>query len=161
MPHWSTYNTEAELRAALVANARTYVGTRYRHQGRTRAHGLDCLGLLVASAQDFQFDFTLNVEDGSYSMDPDGYYLQERLSQEMIALPSWRAALPGDVLVMRWHVERPPQHVGIVSSIGPDNLICVHASRHVRQVVETRWDREDLITRGFRLKELAQFEVLA
>jgi cell wall-associated NlpC family hydrolase len=39
--------THAE-RMALVREARTYMGVRWRHQGRDR-RGLDCAGLVVAS----------------------------------------------------------------------------------------------------------------
>lgn len=156
MPHWSTYKSESELRNALVANARAYVGVRYRHQGHTREHGLDCLGLLIVNAREFGFEFGLNDGDESYSFDPNGYHLVERLSAEMVLLPTWREALPGDIVLMRWHIENPPQHVGIVTSIEPDNLVCVHSSRHARRVTETRWDREDLVTNAFRIKEVAQ-----
>ncbi len=150
---WTTYKSEADLRAALVANARTYLGTRYRHQGHERAGGVDCLGLVIASGRDFGFDFTITDDDKNYSMNPDGYYFVERLRAEMFELENWREAQPGDVVVMRWHVARPPQHVGIVTRLETDNCVCVHSSRVERQVVETRWDREDLITNAFSFIE--------
>lgn len=154
MNHWTSYETEAQLREALVAQARSYVGVRWRHRGRTREHGIDCLGLLILLAQDFGFPFDLFDDDHEYSMRPDDYFLVQRLSVEMTPLNSWRDAKPGDVVLMRWRPENPPQHVGIVTSIDTAMIVCIHASRATRRVVETRWDRPDLITHGFRIKEL-------
>lgn len=155
-PRWTEYETSTELRAALVANARTYIGCRYRHQGRTRAHGLDCLGLLIANARDFGFAFGLMETDDAYSLVPDSDYFVSRLSEEMVVLPDWRAALPADVLLTRWQPTNPPTHLGLVALNETDNVVCVHSSRQMRRVVDNRWDREDLITHAFRIREVAE-----
>lgn len=155
MAHWTTFVTEDALRDALVAHGRSFVGVRWRHRGRTREHGVDCLGLLISCAQDFGFSFDLYDDDAQYSMDPSGYMLVDRLSTEMIRLDSWREAKAGDVVLMRWRNDIPPQHVGLVTANSPADIVCIHASRATRRVVETRWDRPDLITHGFRIKELA------
>lgn len=41
--------TDAE-RIAFVAAARSFIGVRWQHQGRT-AHGLDCAGLVMVALQ--------------------------------------------------------------------------------------------------------------
>ncbi len=42
-------------RAHIVACARTHVGVHFAHQGRNPATGLDCLGLLIATAKQAGF----------------------------------------------------------------------------------------------------------
>jgi len=38
--------TSRLTRAAIVAEARSWIGTRYRHQGSLKGVGCDCLGLV-------------------------------------------------------------------------------------------------------------------
>ncbi len=45
----------------IVDAARKYISVRWRHQGRHRKFGIDCVGLLVLTAQDLglsSYDFT-------------------------------------------------------------------------------------------------------
>jgi hypothetical protein len=156
MPHWTQFETSDELRAALVRHARSFVGRRYRHLGRGAAprDGFDCLGLLVRSAHDFSIPFAERGGDAAYSLAPDSDYFVTRLSEEMVALPHWRDALPADVLLTRWAPGMAPTHLGIVERCEPGAVVCVHASRMERAVVSNRWDREDLITHAFRIREL-------
>jgi hypothetical protein len=156
-PHFSHFTTSAGLRAALVRHARSFVGRRYRHLGRGLAarDGFDCLGLLVRTAHDFSIPFAEAAGDAAYSLAPDSDYFVSRLSEEMVTLPHWREALPADVLLTRWAPGLPPTHLGIVERCeAGGGVVCVHASRMERAVVCNRWDREDLITHAFRIREL-------
>jgi cell wall-associated NlpC family hydrolase len=145
---------EAAARALIVECARSYIDCRYRHRGRTREHGIDCLGLLVCVATDLGCEFLLKETDDDYGMNPDGYYLVERLSECLDEIPVTEAAA-GDIVLCRWHIARPPQHIGIVTLNEPDNLRCVHSSRTNRKVVENRWATGE-VTHAFRLRELAE-----
>ncbi len=151
--------TESEFRALVVESARSLLDMRYRHQGRLHeGRGLDCLGVLLAVAAMHGFEFE---DDASYSMDPNGYYLIEKLSEHMDELPHWRSALPGDVLCVRWHISRPPQHCGIVTELAGDDVRCVHSSRRSRKVVENAWANTDQITHAFRIRELSKIMEVA
>lgn len=39
----------------LVSAARSCLGTRFRHQGRSAAHGVDCVGLIIIAARQAGF----------------------------------------------------------------------------------------------------------
>ena len=89
-------------RADVVRVARSYVGVRWRHQGRTRA-GIDCIGLVIAVAHDLgltDYDFT------GYGRVPDGKALRATMCEQMDLL-STEPQL-GDVLLLRF--DRNPLH---------------------------------------------------
>lgn len=47
-------------RQQILACARSYVGVRFKHEGRTREEGLDCFGLIIRVAWDLELSrFTL------------------------------------------------------------------------------------------------------
>ena len=114
-------------RADVVRVARSYVGVRWRHQGRTRA-GIDCIGLVIAVAHDLgltDYDFT------GYGRVPDGKALRATMCEQMDLL-STEPQL-GDVLLLRF--DRNPLHTAIVTDMG-----MVHAFANMRCVVEHRID---------------------
>lgn len=152
---WSQYETAVDLRQAIVAHSRSFNSVRFRHQGRCREFGLDCLGLLLAVAKDFGFAFS---DRNDYSLAPASYRLVECLSQFMDELSDWRTAQPGDVVLMKFHVDYPPQHIVIVAENNrrAAYLIGIHSARQYRKVVEGVIDRTDLITHAFRIRELTQ-----
>jgi NlpC/P60 family putative phage cell wall peptidase len=116
-------------RADIVAEARSWIGTPFHHQGRLKGVGVDCAGLLICVARELglsSFDVT------GYARLPDGRQLKatcERL-MEPIGLD---AAGPGDVVLLRW--TRQPQHVAIVAD-GPGYRTIIHAHEQAGQCVE-------------------------
>lgn len=111
----------------IIGAASAYLGTRWHHQGRSTA-GVDCLGLIVLTAQ----DCGLSVRDQfGYPRQPDGQQLQAELDAQLqrIAEPE-----PGAVLLMRF--EREPQHVAIMADGGD----IIHAYATARKVVRHRLD---------------------
>lgn len=109
-------------REQIVSTSRSYLGVRWHHQGRNRA-GLDCVGLVLATAWDL--GLTAIDYDG-YGRVPDGAMLRAELDKHMD-----RTSDPhhGDVLLMRF--EQQPQHVAIVTDIG-----IIHSHAMMRRVVE-------------------------
>lgn len=81
---------------ATAARARALVGTRFRPQGRSREHGLDCLGLVLLAGR-------LPVE-----LVPADYSLRSRIADDVLALDLGGRAEPlppaearaGDVLLV-------------------------------------------------------------
>lgn len=134
-------------RAAVVAEARRWLGTPWVHQHRTHGVGVDCAGLVIGVARELglvapDFDF------GGYGRQPDGTLLAV-CDTHMRRIP--RAALqPGDVLVLA--MKDQPQHMGIVGDYRHGGLSIIHSCAPctgIGRVVETRlmWAR-NFIFRG-------------
>jgi cell wall-associated NlpC family hydrolase len=105
----------------IVARARALIGTRFRPQGRSAAHGLDCIGVaaLAVDARDVPRDYALR--GGSVT----------RLAEGLAAAGLKRAdaMTAGDVLVL---APGPGQlHLGIFTGTG-----LVHGDAGLRRVVE-------------------------
>jgi cell wall-associated NlpC family hydrolase len=108
----------------ILTEARSWLGTRFQHQGRVKATahhrgGCDCLGLIVGVAT----TLALRAKDGSllsshdvlgYGRMPDGGALKQSLEELLLSI-SITEIKPCDVLLMRF--EREPQHVGMVGSL--------------------------------------------
>jgi cell wall-associated NlpC family hydrolase len=121
-------------RAAVVAEARTWLGTPWVHQHRVKGHAVDCAGLVIGVARTLGLvgpDF--DVAD--YTRTPDGRLLDLCAAHMR---PVSRAAMqPGDVVVVA--VEHDPQHMGIVTPYPGGRLAMIHAtSVGGRGVVESR-----------------------
>ncbi len=122
-------------RESIVAEATTYLGTRYVHQGRCRGVGIDCIGVGgmtalacgVEGAEAWRADPAMH----NYGPTPNPEYLWKACERflERIALT---AAGLGDLLVMAF--PRQPQHFAIISRVDPTYVI--HAYLQRRKVVE-------------------------
>jgi len=126
-------------RFSIVAEARRWIGTPWRHQACKRGVGTDCLGLIVgvgvAVGAEGNEAWAGDARVKGYGRVPVPETLlnlcDEYLSRKPIA-----AALPGDILVMAFL--KYPQHFAIVSALGPTYMVHAYAQR--RQVIETRSD---------------------
>lgn len=123
-------------RLALITEARSYLGVRFRHQGRSR-QGVDCAGLiavcLIALGRE-----PADVE--AYGREPLNQGLRAMLV-ENFGEPIAKAEMqPGDVALMRFRGE--PSHVGLVTDYPYDGLAMIHAFAQVKKVVEHRLDSE-------------------
>jgi NlpC/P60 family putative phage cell wall peptidase len=120
--------------ADVVAEARSWLGTRFHHQGRLKGVGVDCAGLVVGVAE----ALGLPVQDRTdYTRQPDGTMLEETCDAQFIRIPI-EDIRPGDLLLMRF--EQEPQHLAIVGDYEVGGLSVIHAYAQVRKVVETRLD---------------------
>ena len=116
--------------ADILAEARTWLGTPFHHQGRLKGVGADCLGLVVGVGR----ALGLSQADGTgYPRQPDGTALLAGLDAAYVRLPLGRQK-PGDILVFR--IRREPQHLALLTA--SSGMIHVHAA--VGRVVETRLD---------------------
>jgi cell wall-associated NlpC family hydrolase len=148
--------TADELRAQMVAAARSLVGARYAHRGRERETGFDCLGLVLASARLCGFE----TFDYFYDLIPAEDLLDAKLAEHAVKLADWRLSLPGDIVTRCYRIGEPAKHCGVVTLNVPDNLRCVHASRvgSHRGVFEMRWTDAQYNVSAFRLREIAAAE---
>lgn len=114
--------------ADVVAEARRWLGTLWRHQARLRGVGVDCGGLVVCVAQ----ALGLPVEDHppGYARLPDGVSLRACVERQCTRIATLE---PGAVLLMRW--ADAPQHLAIVSTLS-EGFGMIHAWAGIRRVVE-------------------------
>jgi cell wall-associated NlpC family hydrolase len=129
----------------FIAAARAYVGTPWRHQGRSKT-GMDCIGLVLAAARD----------TGLVLPDPAPYLREPadaRLVREAGKLaPRVSPAQPGDVVVFR--TTKFVGHVGIMAY--SPALACksvIHAYMLYRSVREDPWHsaHDDNFVAAYRL----------
>jgi cell wall-associated NlpC family hydrolase len=118
--------------STVVAEARSWVGAPYRHQGRART-GVDCVGLPIAIMQELGA-LPEHFEITNYGRTPTGE-LAARLVDHCIRTD---VAVAGTLLVIAW--TKIAAHVAIFTG---DSMI--HAYESVGRVVEHgyrgRWVR--------------------
>jgi cell wall-associated NlpC family hydrolase len=132
--------------ADIVTAARSWIGTRFHHQGRlkkTAAHkgGVDCLGLLAGVAAELDLrmpDRTplIAFDRTDYTHFPDTAYLRKQLKRLLYPIPV-EGIVPGHILLL--NIEQNPQHMAVVSGIG-GGLGLIHAYAPARAVVEHALD---------------------
>jgi murein DD-endopeptidase / murein LD-carboxypeptidase len=108
-----------------VGRAQALVGTRFRPQGRSPQHGLDCVGLLLCA-----FDLPREVARSDYRLrGKHRTEIEQGLRASFRRIPTkWRRA--GDVLLLG--VAQDQLHLAIASEDG-----FVHADARLGRVVET------------------------
>lgn len=121
-------------RADVVAKAREYMNTPFKHQGRVKGVGCDCAGLLICVARDLALK-DVSFDISNYGRLPTGDEMRWHLREHMVELlPPVNPLTPGDVLLMRF--EREPQHIAIVTE---ENYL-IHSYAQIRRVTEHRID---------------------
>jgi cell wall-associated NlpC family hydrolase len=119
--------------ATLIAEARTWVGVPFLHQGRSR-DGVDCIGLIVETCRACGV-LPIDFSTGVYGRVPAHDMLRTRIAAHCERLPSARV---GSLVVIRW--AREASHVALCLG---ETL--VHAYERVGRVVEHgyrgRWVR--------------------
>ncbi|MGI3212570.1 C40 family peptidase [Roseovarius tibetensis] len=131
---------------AIVAEARTWLGTPWRHQGRARS-GLDCVGLVVVVARALRLS---DYDHTAYGRRAQGQNFVDHFRAHMdgVAITDSR---PGDVLVFA--DQAYPCHCGFLTErLGRPHLLHAHATR--RQVIEEpyagEWPRKVKFAFRFR-----------
>lgn len=123
--------SEAEQRAAVIAEARSSVGTPYHNCADIKGIGVDCGMLLVRVFVDA--GLVPPFDPRPYPADWHLHRSEERYLGIVTALCAQvTAPLPGDAMVMR--VGRCYSHGGIITSVQP--LTIVHAFYQARGVCE-------------------------
>jgi NlpC/P60 family putative phage cell wall peptidase len=122
-------------REAIVAEAREWIGTRWRHQASLKGIGTDCIGLVAGVARALGMPegeaFLTDIRFRGYTRTPNPAMLRRALATYWDATD---APLPGDVMLMRF--EKEPQHFGILS----ERDYMIHALAQARKVTEHRID---------------------
>ncbi len=114
----------------IITLARSWVGTKFHHQGRKKNIGVDCIGLVVGVAKELGIDV---YDRTSYPREPSGGTLETALAEYLGEC----GLAPGCVALFR--IEKEPQHVGIISEV-EGGLGIIHAYAQARKVVEHNFD---------------------
>jgi len=110
-------------RERIVAVARTWIGTPYRHQGARKGVGCDCLGLVRGVW--VEITGSAAQEPGAYAPD-----WAERAGSERLMTAARQHcgdpvplshAVAGDIVLFRWRAGVAAKHAGILT--GPDHFI--------------------------------------
>lgn len=132
---------------AVVAEARTWTGTPYRHQHSAKGVAVDCVGLIigVGMALDILPDWSPEAwaEHESYSRAPNPEHMGRAIRQfmEPIDLDPAELAPPGSVAFMAWRANLP-MHLGIIGRMDDGRPTLIHAFEYVGRVVEHGFDQE-------------------
>lgn len=114
----------------VIKEARTYLGTPWVHQGRTRK-GVDCVGFIVLAFAKFNIPI---YELKGYSRHPDGVLLRKTMSEQDHFKEVYNIQ-EGDVLLFR--IRREPQHVGLVTNSNTADFGIIHSyNGGVKKVIE-------------------------
>ena len=127
-------NDLVDPRDQIVSEARTWIGTRWLHQGRLKGVGVDCVGLAYGVARDLSLlgpEHVLPV------------YERFTSDNEMVALCTrylvrTSALRVGSVAAMRF--DSTTRHMGIVGDYPGGGFSLIHAYAVSRKVVEHRLD---------------------
>lgn len=123
----------AATRSLVLAEAKTWIGTPYRHQSSRKQVGCDCLGL-IAGIWRALYTEQLNVPADyprSWNARSDGDDpLLDAAKAYLSTLPN-DEGLPGDLIVFRWSVFAPSRHLAIVAE--GDTIIHAYERHAVMQ----------------------------
>lgn len=125
-------------RALILAEARAWIGTAYRHQASLIGVGCDCLGLVRGiwraligpeprALSPYAPDWALSVKEE---------WLAKVAGDHLTAI-ALDAARPGDLLLFRWRHGLPASHAAILSEDG--RMIHAHDGAAVAEVAVTHW----------------------
>ncbi len=130
-------------RMQIVQEARSWIGTPYRHQASLKGIGCDCLGLVRGV-----WRATLGEEP--QAVPPYARDWAEAVRDEPLAEAGMRYFLriapqdfgSGDVLLFRWRDGFPAKHAAIVASAA--TMIHAHDGAAVAEVAIAPWWRRRL-----------------
>jgi NlpC/P60 family putative phage cell wall peptidase len=131
-------------RATIVAEARAWIGTPYRHQASLRGVGCDCLGLLRGVWRVLHGDEPEAVP--AYAPDwaeaSGAETLAQAAARHLVSLDDPSTFAPGDVILFRWRQNLPAKHAAIVTA--PAMMVHAHDGASVAEVALAPWWRRRL-----------------
>jgi NlpC/P60 family putative phage cell wall peptidase len=131
-------------RTAIIAEARSWLGTPYRHQASLKGVGCDCLGLVRGV-----WRAVMGAEpERAPAYAPDWAEaagvetLAQAAARHLVALDDAQAFEPGDVLLFRYRARYPAKHAAIATA--SDRMVHAHDGAAVAEVAIAPWWRRRL-----------------
>jgi len=135
-------------RTAIIAEARSWIGTPYRHQASLKGVGCDCLGLVRGVWRALLGEEPQRAPP--YSRDWAEASGAETLAQaaraHLIEIAPAEFA-PGDVLLFRYRDRYPAKHAAVITACdpgGPALMVHAHDGAAVAEVAIAPWWRRRL-----------------
>jgi NlpC/P60 family putative phage cell wall peptidase len=131
-------------RATIIAEARAWIGTPYRHQASLRGIGCDCLGLVrgVWRALNGAEPEAVPAYAPDWAEASGVEALAQAAGRHLVALDDASAFAPGDVILFRWRQNLPAKHAAIVTAAGL--MVHAHDGASVAEVAIAPWWRRRL-----------------
>lgn len=124
------------MKEKIIKSARSWIGTPFKHQGRVKGLGTDCLGLIVGIA--VECDLKTISGNNLSEYDVTEYDLSidyDKLSQCLANnLELSHKIEPGCLAVLSF--DSNPQHLAIISDYTQDSLGIIHADMQSKSVTE-------------------------
>ena len=131
-------------RVKIVSEARTWIGTPYRHQASLKDVGCDCLGLVRGvwrgligdepqAAPAYSRDWAEASGEESLALAARAHLIEIEVAQ----------FLPGDVLLFRYRDRYPAKHAAVVSAQAL--MVHAHDGAAVAEVAIAPWWRRRLV----------------
>lgn len=124
-----------QKRNQIVEEARSYLGVRWRHQGRSRT-GIDCAGLIIIVGNSLEL---MNFDFRAYRRHPDGVVFLKLFREQAKEEIAPQKAVAGDILV--FHDHKYPVHCGILTK-DTEPRYFIHAYARYRKVVEEHFSKD-------------------
>jgi NlpC/P60 family putative phage cell wall peptidase len=135
-------------RSLIVAEARAWIGTPYRHQASLKGVGCDCLGLvrgvwraLIGAEPERAPPYSRDWAEAS------GEETLARAARIHLAEIAPEDFAPGDVLLFRYRAHYPAKHAAIVTARAagaPSLMVHAHDGAAVAEVAIAPWWRRRL-----------------
>lgn len=141
--------SERQLRAAVVAEGRSWVGTPSIHQACRKGVGVDCAMLIRAVGEAcgvVSVDPAAWQRFANYSRTPNPRRMAEGLARFLIEIPAGEKK-PGDVMWLEWR-EALPMHLAILASRG-QRLMMIHAYARAGRNHKTGQPEGRVVEHGF------------
>lgn len=120
-------------RREIVAEARSWLGTRFAHRGHHKGIGADCIGLIYGVAT--RLDLNNGVVLPPYDRTPSKGLMFRMCEQHLVK----RVGLePGSIALLRFEFE--PTHLAIFGDHPHYGLSLIHSFAKARKVVEHGFD---------------------
>lgn len=150
----------SDISEEVVAIARSWLGTRFRHQGRRKINqhdkgACDCIGLILGVANELHIKCRssgqpiMDLDRHDYPLITSDNILSSALDYSFCKSSSL-VAKPGDIMLM--NVAGNAQHVGICSDYQDSAFGLIHAHLSTQKVVEHR------LNLSFKYKIVAIYE---
>src|SRR3954464_8104787 len=116
MIHWHRFPMQNfKTQRAIVAAARSWVGTPYQHQQMLKGVGVDCVGVILGTGFE---SGTLTITEeawapfANYSRTPNPRKMAIAMKQFLVPVDADSAPRPGLVAWLQWRDDLP-MHLGI------------------------------------------------
>lgn len=133
-----------EWQARIVGEARSWIGTPYRHQASFRGAGTDCLGLLRGLWRSLYGPEPETVP--AYTPDwaePGRQEVLQAAAERWLRPCAPGTAAAGDVLLFRMRDDSIAKHLGVAGEVGPAASFIHAYSGHgvIESPLSAPWER--------------------